>query len=233
MKKLAVSLIVKIIFAALIVALLIFTAVKLMPWFLSLKNTDSFDSFRNYVTSRGTLGFLIILGIQFLQIIVAILPGEPIEVLSGAMYGPFGGLALCLLGIMLGTLTIYFAVKFFGRELVAKLFGNEKIKSVSFLNDPEKLEIIFFILFLIPGTPKDILTYIAPLTPVKPLPYFLIVIFARIPSIITSTYAGASISNGNFITAIIVFAVTGIIGILGIVFNKRIVEYIKKVRSKN
>lgn len=81
----------------------------------------------------------------------------------------------------------------------------EKTEKFKFLHNAKKLNLIIFILFFIPGTPKDVLTYIIPLTSVKPLHYFVITTVARIPSIITSTFAGSAIDKGQWLEMILIF----------------------------
>ncbi len=225
-------LVLKIIAGILIAAIVVLLVIKLFPWFISLKDAEVREEFLEYLTTLGFEGFLVMVGIQTLQVILAILPGEPIEVLAGTMYGTLGGLAICLIGLFIGTSAVYFLVKLLGKRFVNILFSEKNVKRFSFLSDNKKLEIIMFIMFFIPGTPKDLLTYIAPLTPIKPLHYFCIAIFARIPSVISSTYAGATITDGDYTKTIIVFAITGVLGILGIIFNNKIIELLRKVKNR-
>jgi len=216
----------KVILTVIFAAAAVYAVIRLMPWFISLKDADVRESFLEKIDSFGTWGVLVMLGIQFLQVMVAILPGEPIEVMFGIMYGTFGGMLLCLLGLLIGYVAIFFAVRRLyagaAKERLEERLKSKHRKAFEFLRDTRKLELVYFILYFIPGTPKDLLTYIAPFTPVKPLHFFLIATFARIPSIITSTFAGDSLSEGEFMTALIVFIITGVLGILGIIFNKQI-----------
>ena len=98
------------------------------------------------------------------------------------------------------------------------------------MNDEKKLETVIFILYLIPGTPKDVLSYIVPLTDIKPLNFFILLTLARIPSIISSTFAGANLAEGNWFMTIMIFLITAIIGLIGIYFNE---SFIKKIKIKN
>ncbi len=209
-----------IIFAILIVILtLIF-----LPEIKKLATPEGQEQFKEYIDGIGVLGWFLTLGIQLLQIFVALIPGEPVELMLGYIWGPWLGTFTCLLGIFIGTVCIYLLVKRFGRPFVSKIVGERDITKYKFLNDPKKIDLTVFILFFIPGTPKDALTYIAPLAPISPVKYILIATFARIPSIVTSTILGDSIKEGNYIMAIIVFAVTAIISVLGIVFGNKYVE---------
>lgn len=219
--------------AALLLAAAILGVVlwKMMPWFLSLKDEASRQAFQRWLDSFGIWGVFIMLGIQILQIVVAVLPGEPIELLFGILYGTFGGFLLCMVGLGIGTLIIFYTVKRLGRPFVEKLFSAEKVSKLHFLQSEQKLEMLFFLLFFIPGTPKDILTYVAPLTRIHPRSFLLLSLLARIPSVISSTYAGASLSEGDWVRTLIVFAITGALGICGILFNQKFMEKMNRHRQ--
>ena len=77
--------------------------------------------------------------------------------------------------------------------------------------NPKKIEYIMLILFLIPGTPKDLLVYVAGLLPIKPLRFLIISTFARIPSIVSSTVAGSSIVEGNWKIGVVLYALIFIV----------------------
>lgn len=220
-----------IIFGIIIVAFVAIT-IELLPWIISLKDASGREAFQKYINDQGVYGVFILLGAQILQVIVAFIPGEPIEVLGGLLYGAWGGYFICTLGMLIGTVIIYYMVKYLGMSFINKLAGGEsKLEKFKFLNDTKKLETILFLLFFIPGTPKDLLTYFVPLTRVKPLTFFLIVTVARIPSILSSTYAGASIGEGEWLKTVIIFAVIGILSLLGILFNDKIIKMANKTRE--
>lgn len=154
---------------------------------------------------------------QVLQIIFPILPGEVIEVGAGYVFGPFIGLLLCELGILLASVPVFFISRKFGNRIVGDIFSSDKIKSLLFLKNERRVTLIVFLLFFIPGTPKDLLTYFVGLTPIKPLHFILITLFARIPSILTSTLAGASMGSGQSSQAITIYAITAVISVIGMI----------------
>ena len=151
----------------------------------------------------------------------------------GYVWGPVWGTLTCLLGIFIGTLTIFLLVRKLGMKFVKKVVGTDDLTKYKFLSDKNKVDLTVFILFFIPGTPKDALTYIAPIAPISPIKYILIATFARFPSIITSTLLGDSIAENNYTLAIIVFVVTALISILGIIFGNKYVERRQKREEKN
>ncbi len=208
---------------ALIVLLIIF-----WPQISYMVSAEGMERIRRTIHKAGIWGVFIFLGIQILQIIVAVIPGEPIEVLAGVLYGTWGGLALCLLGILLGTALVFFVVKWLGRSFVEKVAKGEALSRFGFLHNAQRLESLVFILFLIPGTPKDVLTYVVPLTAIRPLRFFLIATFSRLPSVISSTWAGATLQSGKWWMTILIFAGTAGIGLLGIWLNNRLMGHLQQ-----
>lgn len=209
-----------IIFAAVMAIL----TVVFLPEIKVLATPEGRASFKSFADGIGILGWLVTLGIQLLQIFVALIPGEPVELMLGYVWGPWLGTLTCLIGIFIGTTLIYLMVKKLGVPFVRRIVGERDLSRYKFLSDKKKIELTVFILFFIPGTPKDALTYIAPLAPINPVSYILIATFARIPSVVTSTILGGSIAKGDYVMAIIVFGVTAIISVLGIIFGNKYVE---------
>ncbi|MEG2915950.1 MAG: VTT domain-containing protein, partial [Oscillospiraceae bacterium] len=176
------------------------------------------------------LGLLFFILLQIAQILVSVIPGEPVEVMAGMLYGTFGGSFVCMFGIVLTTIFIFYITRKYGVKLVKKILGEDNLSSYKLFKQTTKLEYIIFIIFLIPGTPKDALIYLAALTPINIRSFLIITSFARIPSIISSTFAGANIGNGNYLVSIIVFALTTIIGLLGIYLHPKIVSKLEKMK---
>ena len=127
----------------------------------------------------------------------------------------------------MGSAIVFGVVRKFGMPVVEAFIDRKGIKRFEFLNDVKKVEIVVFILFLIPGMPKDALTYIAPLTKIKASSFLAISMLGRLPAIIMSILFGANLSNGNILSAVIIFLVVAIVGIVGILYNNRIVSFIK------
>lgn len=194
------------------------------PYVKGLATEEGRAAFKAWVDGLGFGGWLVTLGIQLLQIFVAFIPGEPVELMLGYVWGPWLGTLTCLIGIFIGTLGIFLLVKKLGMKFVRKIVGTDDLTKYKFLSNKNKVELTVFILFFIPGTPKDALTYIAPIAPISPIKYLLIATFARFPSIITSTILGDSIAEGNYLMAIIVFALTALISVLGIIFGNKFIN---------
>ncbi len=179
------------------------------------------DQLREHIDSYGVGGWFIMVGIVMLQVIVAFIPGEPVEVAAGVAFGAVWGTLLCLVGSVLATALIFTVVKKYGMKVVYLFFSKEKVEEVSFLNDSEKLDLLVFILFLIPGTPKDIITYFAGVTKIKLVKFLLITTLARIPSVLSSTLFGSMMMQEKFATAAIIYGITIVVSVLGILWYKK------------
>ncbi len=182
------------------------------------------DGLRDYVTSLGGRGIAVMLLLQIAQVVFAIIPGEPIELVMGAMYGTFGGMALCLAGTLIGSLLIFLIVRFFGKDLIETFADSDKFEKLSFLKRPAARDILVFLLMFIPGTPKDLITYFAPFSGIGLIKFLVISTVARIPSVITSTYVGSTFAGGSYLKSAAVFAIVGTVSLAGIYVYNKIVE---------
>ena len=219
--------IVNFIVLAIVIAIFVLAIIYLAPIMKDRSTKEGQIAFKEKIESLGILGVLMLFGLELAQIFFVVIPGEPLELLAGMCYGTVGGTIFITASVFITTVLIFFTVKKFGRKFVEESFGKEKIDKIEnskILKNPKKIEIIMTILFFIPGTPKDLLVYIGGLLPIKPLRFILISTFARFPSVISSTIAGAGLVTGNIKVSIIsyavTFAITAIILILVNVFDK-------------
>ena len=153
---------------------------------------------RAFVADHAFASRLTMLAINIAQVLLAFLPGEPVELASGYAFGFWEGTALCLVASGLATSAIYWATRRWGWKLAGLFFDRSLFDRFSWLKSAKRLELIMLIVFLIPGTPKDFLTYFAGLTNMRFLPVVLIATFGRIPSIVTSTITASAVGSGNW-----------------------------------
>ncbi len=189
-----------------------------------LKYVQEPEKFREWVDSAGIMGRVYFLGIQFLQVVIALIPGEPVEIGAGYAFGAVEGTLLCMLGTIAGSMAVYFFVRRFGIKAVEIFFPIEKIEQLRFLNTAKKRDALMFLLMFIPGTPKDLLGYVAPIVGLSPGAWLFITAVARIPSVVTSTVGGGALGGRNYVFAVIAFAVTLLISGIGLLIYRRICE---------
>ena len=198
-------------------------ALLCLPLVRLLSTAEGREQFKAWVDGLGFGGWLVTFGIQLLQIFVAFIPGEPIEVALGYVWGPWLGTFTCMLGILIGTSVVYFMVRRHGMKFLKRM-GVEDLEKYSFLKNKHRIEITLFILYFIPGTPKDTINYIAPLAPIEPVKYFLTATVARVPTIVSSTILGDKIADGDYREAIVVFLIIAVVSVLGFIVGNRFVE---------
>ena len=212
-------------FTITIILLCTYLCIKLIPLFISLQNENRQIEFKEYIDNLGIKGFALFLLIHIAQIFIAIIPGEIVELLAGILYGPWIGLLVCLLGNFIASFFIYSFIKLLANKRRIKL--QEKLSNYSFLNNKKKVSLYLFVIYLIPGLPKDIFTYLAPFLPISFSRFIVITSIARIPSILSSTYSSDSILNSNYTSAIIILGLFALFALIGFVFKDKIMKSLK------
>ncbi len=213
----------KAVWLAACVVFLLFCAV--VGWFVGkplIALADQPELFREWVDSHGMWGKVFFVAMVALQVVVAMIPGEPLELMGGYAFGAVEGTILTLIGIVIGSALVFLLVRRFGVKLVEVYFPGDKIKQMAFLKNPQKTKVIAFVLMMIPGTPKDFLSYFAGLTQLTLKQWLLIVTVARIPSVVGSTISGGAAGKANYTLAAVVFAVTLLISGAGVWYYRRI-----------
>lgn len=194
--------------------------------------TDSPETFRDFVRSHGLIGPVTMIGIIVLQMLTLI-PGEPFELGAGFVFGWLGGLVLCLIGTAIAATIIFLMVKKWGIKIAEAFFPREKLLRFSFLQNEKKLNLLVFILFLIPGTPKSMITYLIGLTPMKLSTFLLITSVARIPSVLSSTIPGSLAQSGNLTAALITYGITAVISAICVLWYKKVSKESKQETEKH
>jgi uncharacterized membrane protein YdjX (TVP38/TMEM64 family) len=207
--------------AVLVLLTLLLTVIVGRPLISSIEDPKGFQSM---VQEYGVNGRLFMIGLVALQVIVATIPGEPIELAAGYAFGAAEGCILCLAGAAIGTCIIYLFTKKLGIRLVEAFISREKIASLKFIRTSRRLNLLVAVLYLIPGTPKDIITYFVGLTPIN-LPVLLVIsTFARIPSVVSSTITGSALFVGEYTLAILCYGITGLFSLAGILLYRHIAK---------
>lgn len=224
MKKRGKAFYFKILLGIIVIALIAVLIWKLAPLMVNIATPEGQTAFKEQINSMGIGGWLMLMGLELAQILLIVLPAEPLEVLAGMCYGTWGGTAFILFAAFISTVLIYFIIGKLGKNAIYHFVPKEKLDKVEnskILQDTTRLEIIMALLFFIPGTPKDLLVYIGALLPIKPWRFILISTFARIPSVISSTIVGDNLSMGNWQISILVYGITFLITGIGIILTRK------------
>ncbi|MBQ7090642.1 MAG: TVP38/TMEM64 family protein [Clostridia bacterium] len=210
---------------AVVAALLGLITWLVCDWLMAFSSQD----FRTYIRGFGYGGWFVLLGLQFLQVFIALIPGELLETAAGYIYGPLQGTLLCYVGVALGSALIFLLVRRFRKRFAEVFVSADKLNEMRFLNSETKRRSLIFLIFFIPGTPKDLLTYFAGLTPIKISEFLTISLIARFPSVISSTAGGDLLGDGNYLGAIWLYGITAAVSLLGL----WLYSILKKRKSKS
>lgn len=240
MRKINKAKMLKLIALILIVTILLIATIYSIPIIKEINTTEGQAQFKEKITQSGIIGVLILFGLELAQVVLAILPGEPIEILAGICFGPIWGTIFLMVSVFIITCIIYFLVKKYGKNFIYEFFPKEKVNKLEnskLFKDPKKIEMVMIILFLMPGTPKDLLVYIGGLLPIKSSRFIAISTLLRFPSIISSTIAGDNIIEGQWKVSILAYAITFLITFMVIFIvnkldkNKLTEDVIKSIKN--
>lgn len=200
--------------------------IKFMPKLLLI--TVSLEEFKKYILSMGHLGILMLVFFQVLQTVIAPIPGEVIQIAGGYLYGIPLGTLYNLFGLVIGSGIAFYFTRLLGREYIEGLIKKKRLKWISDVMESKKFEIIMFIIFIVPGLPKDFMIYVAGLTAMRPGRFFMILVMSRLPWIMASASIGANMNAGNYVLTILVsvIVVTGFV--VGMVYKDRIIKKLTK-----
>lgn len=227
-KKIKQSDLIKLVGLVVFIVLITAIVVAIWPTLSIVFEPGGVETLIELITSQGPLGVLILLGMQLLQIIVAFIPGEVVQIAAGMMYGPLWGSVVILVGCVLSSMVVYELVHKLGAPFVRSMVGEKQLLKFRQFELSGKFGVTVFILFLIPGFPKDVLTYIVPLSDMNLRTFLLFSTIGRIPGVIISTYAAAGLADGNIVTSVIIFVVAALIAIIVLLLRNRIIDAISR-----
>ncbi len=173
------------------------------------------DAIKAWVDANYALAIVAMLLVCALQVVIAFIPGELVEIAVGYAFGGWLGAAICMVGATLGSVIAILLARRFGRRLVESLYPREKIDALPIINVPKKRNAMTFLLFLIPGTPKDLLTYVIGMTNMSIPLYITLTTVARFPSVIMSTLGGGALGEDKLLQAIVIFSVAAVVSGVG------------------
>jgi uncharacterized membrane protein YdjX (TVP38/TMEM64 family) len=214
-------------FVALIVALVIVFRDQLWGLF------KDREAIRGWIEGRGIWGPLAYIFLQIVQVVIFVIPGEIVQVAGGYAFGFWLGSLYALIGITLGSLANFYAGRLLGRPFVESLFARDKIEKVEAVTGSSKGAAGFFLLFVIPGIPKDVLCYVAGVSKLRLLAFLGASMAGRLPGILGSAYMGSAAWSGAWRGAIVVLVLAAVLFVLGLAFRERIQAFIARLLHRD
>ena len=213
------------------VLLLILVGIPLYIYFFQHQLIDSVNSVekvQRLLNDNKAYSIPIYILAQIIQIVICIIPGQWLQMGAGLAWGVMLGLLFSLIGAIFGSIITYYIAKWLGKDAVHFFFGEEKVAEYVERLNKKRAFFIVFLIFLIPGVPKDLCNYAAGISSMRLKPFLLASMIGRTPGMLGSIIIGKRIAAADYTVAIIIAVVAVILAVLGVVFHKRILEFIEK-----
>lgn len=169
---------------------------------------------------------------EVLQILISVLPGQLFQMAAGYLFGFVPGTILTLIGAIIGTTITFYIARILGSDAIHMMLGDERAKHYSDLLSSRKGYLITFIIYLIPGLPKDTVCYVAGISDIKFLPFLIISVTGRMPAMAGSVAFGALYMKQNYTGMAILAAVVGVICIICLIKRKELMAFLDRMYEK-
>ncbi len=229
-KKKKTKLIYIVAFPSLFIAIFIILFIFWDPIMNIFKNADSF---KVWVADKGIWAPLVFVGLQIIQVIIFIIPGEVPQIAGGYLFGIWLGSLYSCLGIAIGSAINFALARKLGMPFVKHVLNENQLNTLQKIATSPRAQVSFFILFAIPGLPKDSLCYVAGLSSMRFLFFMIVSSIGRLFGIIGSAWIGSLLAEQSILPAVIIFTFAAILFVLGYLFRNKIEDLIVKYSGKS
>jgi uncharacterized membrane protein YdjX (TVP38/TMEM64 family) len=183
------------------------------------------------IKSYGPYAPLAYILLQIIQVVVAPIPGGAIEFLGGYLFGASAGMVYSMIGLILGSWLAFSLARIFEKIAVEKFVSEETRKKFDYLVEHEGV-ILSFILFLLPGFPKDALCYILGLTPMHLGIFLIISALGRIPGTLMATLQGAKAFEHEYRLFLLLLGISAFVILAFYIYHDEIHNLVKKLKRE-
>lgn len=193
-----------------------------------------FDTLKNplmikeMIMAYGKYSIFVFFSLQILQVVAFFIPGEIIQIAGGYIYGTLWGSLISMVGITLGSSIVFMLSKRFGKPLVDRIIPTKSIKKFRGIWKSEKVNIIVFIVYLLPGMPKDAMAYICGISNINFRDFITYSTIGRLPGIVISAYFGYNVNLGNWAVLISISIIMVVLFLIGILKGDKIIKKLTK-----
>ena len=184
---------------------------------------DSLDSISAFLLEYKSASIFVYIGFQIIQIVIFIIPGQAIQLAGGYLFAFWLGFLFTFIGVALGTVITFYLARVLGKDAIHLMIGEERTHHYIQKFNSKKVFMIIFIIFLIPGIPKDAVTYIAGVSDMEARPFIIISLLGRLPAMIGSVMIGSMLKSGSYTGVVIISVISIICFVLGIVFKNKLI----------
>ncbi len=193
---------------------------------------SSREKIQAVISRFGTLAPVVFVCLQFLQVILAPIPGEATGVIGGYLFGTFNGFVLSSLALALGSLVNFLIGRFLGRRFVRRWIPDDKLKRFdTYVKHQGVLVLVAF--FVFPGFPKDYLCLFLGMTMLPLKAFFVIAAVGRMPGTLMLSLQGASLYEGNYVTLAVLVGICLAVVLIACYFRERIYAAVDRMNHHN
>ena len=193
---------------------------------------SNIDSVKQIINDNNAASVPLYIAFQIIQIIICIIPGQWLQLAAGIAWGFWIGLLLSLIGALFGSILTFFLAKYLGTDALRLIFGQDKLDQLTEKLDSKAGITAVFLIYLIPGLPKDLCNYAAGVSQIKLKPFLIVSMVGRTPGMIASLLIGKHLSLGSYHVAVIIAVIAGILFVLGIIFRNKLTSFVNKVYDR-
>ena len=186
------------------------------------------ESIKKFIMSYGAYALAVFIMLQILQVIAFFIPGELVQIAGGYIYGTALGGVVSLIGITTGSAIAYTIANVYGKPFVKKFISEKNFKFIERILELGSKRFVVFLIYMIPGIPKDIVAYICGISSINFKEFIVYSTLGRIPCIFLSSYFGSQLIAGNKLLLILIGVAATLIFIIGMFKGEKIIKGIVK-----
>ena len=227
------KLIISIIKIVLLVTIVV--SIPLYIWFFHgeiISRWKSVDDIVAFLEHYETESIIVYIVLQIIQVIISVLPGQIFQMAAGYLYGFWAALLFAMTGAIIGTAISFMIAKVLGRDFLHILFGEERISYYVERLNSKRMYTLVFLIYLIPGIPKDMVSYASGISEIRFKPFIILSSIGRIPGMAGSLLMGTMLEDEKFGFAIGIGLVAVIMCILCVVFKDTLIKFLDKAYEK-
>jgi uncharacterized membrane protein YdjX (TVP38/TMEM64 family) len=186
-----------------------------------------------YLRQNRSIAFLLIIGLQIIQVVVCVLPGQPIQFAASYMFGVGRGYLLSVIGAVIGTTISFYLAKALGSEAMHLFFGEEKINEYHRRLNSGRGLLLTFLIYLIPGVPKDLVSYAAGISEMRFRPFLLTATIGRSPAMLGSLLVGHFYGKQNYTAIIILTVIIALLLLVCFIKRDKLIAFLDRIEMKD
>ena len=210
-----------------------------IPAFLYLKygaelfSKDSAVHVVDYLKANSSIAALLIICIQIVQVVICFLPGQPVQFAASYMFGVMRGFAFSITGAVIGTVISFYLAKLLGNDAMNLFFGEEKVRDYKKKLDSGRGLLLAFLIYLIPGIPKDLVSYVAGISDMRFRPFLLVATVGRIPGMLGSLMLGHFFGRQDYRAMIIIAVIVAVMLLICYIKRDALIGFLDDVEKKD